>query len=285
MGTVYKYCGQHGVKVLENLELKVTPPNEFNDPFEFTPRMVSSNPMRGAKNILRNKQHLASFYEAEIQAGTFRGSFRDYRRYAKLNRPEMSRKLSGYIPVASTHVGKTLLDRISDTRGVLCMSELRDSILMWGHYCNRHTGLVIGFDDSHTVFRPQVGYGMRPVRYVRERVLFDSTWRPSDPRLLSFEEKMIFSKNIDWQYEREVRQMFKLTSLKLRRVENGPPLYVLSIPSAAIVNLTLGARLPADHESKIRLALRQRCLSHVKIDRAELDGSEFALKFVPCGRS
>jgi hypothetical protein len=41
MSIVYKYCKQqHGVDILKNLELKITPPNQFNDPFEFSPHML-----------------------------------------------------------------------------------------------------------------------------------------------------------------------------------------------------------------------------------------------------
>jgi len=34
---VFKYCDARGVSILQDLELKITPPNEFNDPFEFRP--------------------------------------------------------------------------------------------------------------------------------------------------------------------------------------------------------------------------------------------------------
>lgn len=37
---LYKYLDQHGLDAIANLELRVTPPNEFNDPFEFTPHLV-----------------------------------------------------------------------------------------------------------------------------------------------------------------------------------------------------------------------------------------------------
>ena len=36
---VYKYCDPRGVDIFTNLRLRVTPPNRFNDFFEFAPRM------------------------------------------------------------------------------------------------------------------------------------------------------------------------------------------------------------------------------------------------------
>jgi len=33
----YKYCDGNGLKILQSLSIKVTPPSLFNDPFEFLP--------------------------------------------------------------------------------------------------------------------------------------------------------------------------------------------------------------------------------------------------------
>ncbi len=37
---LYKYAGASGMRILDDLGLKVTPPNELNDPFELTPRSL-----------------------------------------------------------------------------------------------------------------------------------------------------------------------------------------------------------------------------------------------------
>jgi Protein of unknown function (DUF2971) len=280
MVTVYKYCGKKGLNILKNLEIKITPPNEFNDPFEFTPRMLSTNPARGAKNILRNKKLVATLYNAELTEGTFRGTFREDRKHLRRDRIMVVKQMSQYVPLAAAKVGKELANKVSRSRGVLCVSEVRDSILMWGHYCEGHTGMVIGFDGSHQVFTPNVGYGMRPVRYVRERVLFDSSWRESDPRLLGFEEAMIFSKNADWKYEQERRQLFMLAHLKCTTSEGAQTLYFLSVPPEAILSVSLGARCPEELERSVKEALTQPPLSHVTLDRAELHDTEFSLNFV-----
>ena len=36
---LYKYCDQRGIDILQSLRLKVTPPIQFNDPFEFMPKV------------------------------------------------------------------------------------------------------------------------------------------------------------------------------------------------------------------------------------------------------
>ena len=47
--------------------------------------------------------------------------------------------------------------------GILCLSEVRDSILMWGHYTDSHQGFVIGFDSDQPFFsnrRSDNAFGM-----------------------------------------------------------------------------------------------------------------------------
>jgi hypothetical protein len=41
---------------------------------------------------------------------------------------------------------------LNQSVGILCLSEMRDSLLMWGHYADNHRGLVIGFDSDHPFF-------------------------------------------------------------------------------------------------------------------------------------
>jgi hypothetical protein len=36
---LYKYSGELGTKILDDLKVKVTPPNELNDPFELSPAL------------------------------------------------------------------------------------------------------------------------------------------------------------------------------------------------------------------------------------------------------
>jgi hypothetical protein len=41
--SLFKYCDGNGIDILQWLRLKVTPPNQFNDPFEFLPKIAFSN--------------------------------------------------------------------------------------------------------------------------------------------------------------------------------------------------------------------------------------------------
>ena len=49
---LYKYCDLRGLDILANLRLKVTPFNEFNDPFELAPRMELANSTEVVRSLI-----------------------------------------------------------------------------------------------------------------------------------------------------------------------------------------------------------------------------------------
>jgi hypothetical protein len=278
---VYKFCGSYGTDILRNLELKVTPPNQFNDPFEFTPRIICSDARGRATGIVMNKKHMKSLYQMLKAEGQFIGTFRDFQRQSRFSLPKMAKVLAEGIPLVAADVQREqgILEKTSARYGVLCLSRKRDSILMWSHYCDKHCGFVIGFDEAHDVFHPTAERGLLPVRYVRERVIFDAAWDESDPRVTDFDEEIIFSKNQDWRYEEELRQMFVLTSLNRRLLGNGTLGYFLAVPPTSFVSVSFGARCSPEFEQSVRSALNQRGLSHVTVEKARLHDTAFALTF------
>jgi hypothetical protein len=161
--TAYKYCGPHGVDILQNLELKISPPNQFNDPFEFTPQMVVTNPLGRATSIVRRKQVMKSLYQMLKGEGRFSGNFRKFQNHIAAHRQEVVKALSECIPMGAAQARQELLDKASTMFGVFCLSKRRDSILMWGHYAASHCGFVIGFDGLSGLFHPKEGAGLRAV--------------------------------------------------------------------------------------------------------------------------
>src|SRR5207302_2679902 len=56
--------------------------------------------------------------------------------------------LDDCIPMASEMLSKNINKHI----GVLCLTEVPDSQLMWSHYAGSHKGFVIEFDSQHSYF-------------------------------------------------------------------------------------------------------------------------------------
>jgi hypothetical protein len=276
MGFAYKYCNAHGRDILTSLHLKITPPNQFNDPFEFTPHVVCSDPAGRIKRFFKDKTNLRELYIAKKNAG-FPGSFREFRKQFRPEMPRIIDSLAPDVPKISRETQPRLLDHISKTYGVLCMSRRRDSLLMWGHYCDRYQGLVIGFDDQHETFRGIDG--LHPVKYVRQRVLWDPAWKQGSVDERNFENQIVFSKNEEWSYEEELRQLFLLARLNQKQ-SDGYLIYFLPIQAEAIVSVTVGPRCSKELYMAVQTALRAPHFRHVEFDQAELHETEFKLNFI-----
>ncbi|MGO8927219.1 MAG: DUF2971 domain-containing protein [Limisphaerales bacterium] len=295
MGTVFKFCGKYGLDILRNLELKITPPNQFNDPFEFTPRMICSDPLGCAKRDLARGPVLEELYKMCLSNGVFLGSFPEFQENVERERSKWEAILAEAPQQTLPLVEKEFLDRVSERFGVLCMSGGRDSILMWGHYCDKPLGLVIGFDRSASIF--QQGKGLRPVVYDNKRVDYDSWWAVGSPEMAVFEERIILTKAQCWSYEAESRQIFplSLSSLKKKPLNKNMGLwaslllnfvhwsrtigYFLPFPPSAIASVTLGPRCSPELEKEVGRILDKPCLAHVKRDRAVLHRDDFLLEF------
>jgi Protein of unknown function (DUF2971) len=275
MNLVYKYCNARGVDILQNLELKITPPNQFNDPFELTPHIICSNPADLAARW--RQRHLMPLYLRQKKLGRFDGSYGEFQKFIDLHHGEW---LNSWVTVAFKNVQKNLLDYQSKENGILCMSKRRDSILMWGHYCEKHRGLVVGFDSSYKLFhRLPLLY---PVSYVPKRIKMEANWETNNPETQEAVYQMMSSKGEDWLYEQELRQFFKLSALKKKPFKGKTVGYFQPISPDAIVTVSLGVRCSKKLENKVRSLLSNPHFSHVKLDRAVLHESDFTLEFVNC---
>lgn len=278
MDAVYKYCDPRGgLAILETLELKITPPDQFNDPFEFTPHVVSSYPERDIKRVLKNKNELREMYEEDKRDGSFQGNFRQFREHMREKRSRLIALLSKTSSKTNAQLQNVFLKATSSRVGVLCLTDKPDSIVMWGHYCNKHQGIVIGFDRSWPLFHEKLG--LQAVRYVEERVRWDTS-RTMGQEMTA---DLIFSKNKEWEYENEQRQLFRLSSLKQRKItdrDTGKQFtgYYQPVPPEYVTSVCLGAKASSTLDAAVREILKKSRLAHVKLQRARLHESKYTLE-------
>ena len=96
------------------------------------------------------------------------------------------------------------------TYKVFCLSERLESVLMWSHYADHHRGIVVQLacleevDSSWSVARPVI-YSERMPRFLDQEELRQILTGYAEPRREVVAERTIFSKALDWQYEREWR--------------------------------------------------------------------------------
>jgi hypothetical protein len=76
---VYKYVGDSGLKIIEGLRLRVTPPNEFNDPFEITPKSRRARPLAEMlADVRTDSKFYRGVFDDMVRDGLYHSSFEQF---------------------------------------------------------------------------------------------------------------------------------------------------------------------------------------------------------------
>lgn len=120
---------------------------------------------------------------------------------------------------------------------------------MWAHYCDKHSGAVIEFDEEHPFFKD-----VFPVKYKDNRPIY---------ALKDFHEKTVpladlYVKPSVWKYEDEVRiaKPLKEASVVLDKESNDPK-HLFSLPEDCILGVTIGARMPIEKKVEIWMLVKE----------------------------
>lgn len=270
---LYKYLTPARLDVLERRRIRFTQPAAFNDPFEFKPYIESA----------ASQEHLRDYVEQNFDE-ILRRELKQYPILSRLlpgdSAVDVLRPFKSSIPSLFRLLEPQLLPRVSAAIssafnmnvGVLCLSEVRDSLLMWGHYTDNHEGFVIGFDQNHPFFSVRRGledeFGfLRQVKYCRNR-----------PRVTianTTGAEWFETKSDEWAYEKEWRMLRVLQDAEYRLDGVPHPICLFSFPADAVVEIVAGLRC------SLELCDRLRTLSkgypRAKLFQAQEHSSEYAL--------
>ena len=270
---LYKYLPPARLDVLEGRMIRFTQPAAFNDPFEFKPCIESAVSQGHLREYV--EQNFDEILRRELEEYPILGRPLpdehkvDLLRSLKSRIPGLFQMLEPqFLPGVSTAINSSLNANV----GVLCLSEIRDSLLMWGHYTDNHQGFVIGFDQNHPFFSvrrgPEDEFGfLRQVKYCRSR--------PRVTMANTTGTEWFETKSDEWAYEKEWRMMRVLQDVE-RRLEAVPhSICLFSFPADAIVELVVGLR--SSQELRNRLRTVSRGFPGAKLFQAHEHASEYAL--------
>lgn len=237
---LYKYLPPNLLKVLQDKRVRFTQPGDFNDPFEFRPQIeaaVTDGEVQAyvEENFEKLVEHELAKYGALVQSIP-RQVLKDLLVAQKARLPEVFKMLQ---PGILQKISPAIDGLLNQNVGVLCLSEVRDSLLMWGHYTDNHKGFVIGFDSSHAFFlkrrseQDEFGF-LRKVNYQVERpkVVLSDTSSP-----VWFQ-----TKSSQWEYEKEWRIVRVLSEADHRTDRSPFPLCLFEFAPDAILEIVIGAR-------------------------------------------
>ncbi len=273
---LYKYVSSEGIISLENCKLKITPPNQFNDPYEFIPRIIGASDADETNSYLSDDDVLSEHYEAAVKEGVWDGNLVEFIEEIKKNTEDYTNSV---VKVSSENeiqwkYSKEFLNYVSQLLGVLCVTKNSSNILMWSHYADSHSGIVIGMDERDIFF--DNSNGLYEIEYVTNRPILDLSWLDESDDTGRFTAEIIRKKYKDWAYEQEVRAVFSLSDCENLAVQ-GDSLYLKKFNPRLIQEVIMGCRCSEETEERIVSLLNQSHYSHVILKKASLDPYEYKI--------
>lgn len=146
--------------------------------------------------------------------------------------------------------------------GVSCFSAINDSILMWSHYADSHTGICLKFDISK-----DSNFFCDDLRFVNYRshlpeIKLHHLDKGHDQNI----DKMIFTKSLDWSYEQELR---------LLKQQSGP----LKFKKTALKGIIFGCKCEERHSQICMETILSAGYENVKFIQAFPFASKYELEF------
>lgn len=225
---LFKYCGINArtENLISGSQLWFSAPAKLNDPFECHPWLefehTDQQLVEGIARYLRRQNPTLTAHTATANAVTIflEGRHRN---------PDMWNTLRDDI-----------ITRFANEVGMLCLSEHNDSILMWSHYSEDHSGLCLGFEA--TPYTQFFGAAQK-VLYSDELPHVQSFNMPPENQV----DKIFLTKYSGWSYEDEWRAIDH---------DKGPGLR--SYPHELLKSITFGLRTSKENRSQVRLWAAKR---------------------------
>jgi hypothetical protein len=223
---LYKYCNETGKLILQNLEIKVTPPKELNDPCEMRPVVENHDPAGWARRQAKKTVTDPSYFNAHRFDYSNCKNFREFQAFARRNLGIIISKLEQKSPALDDNLQQEVLNLVSKKWGVFSMSANAVQHLMWAHYGDSHKGLLIEFDQANPLF---VQPSLLVCDYNDTPAIYDPSIGANHQAVELFARR----KRTDWSYEEESRLIVPFS--ECRRTANGslPDIWgnVLDCPS------------------------------------------------------
>jgi DUF2971 family protein len=225
--SLFKYVtADTALRVLTNKTLKWSSPDSFNDPFEFPSPFEFGfefeqleEPFLQRASILIAQHDDPDLFEdnpvadmiREARAQRMGGG--DPAKIQELLRPRFPQYVNRLKPGLESD--RKIWLEMKKTYRVLCLSAVRDNILMWSHYADEHRGAILEFQPKIELATEMLGaleveYSKEvPVAVTLEQFLLYITGQGPKPHSPNALVKSAFTKSSDWSYENEWRILSK----------------------------------------------------------------------------
>ena len=279
---IFKYVSPDRTDVLKTLQIRFTQPSCFNDPFEaqlaidglddeaLVARRVEISILTSyRRHVLHQhslgRQPIPCDKFRELAAARYHQTMRQFKKDPRLLRERAAERI------------RTFWDDI----GILSLSETENDLLMWAHYANSHTGMLIEFDPKHPFFHRSEKASKPDFGMLLEVVY--STTRPRH-RIGDIPDPTDFCiKCEEWHKEKEWR-VFRLVNQSNNKVTKGTEtVYLFDLPPEIVKRVVMGCRMEWKKRQELKEIVRANpALRHVQIQEAKPDLDAFRLNYGPC---
>jgi hypothetical protein len=284
---LFKYGSAKSIiKILQNQTIKVTCANQFNDPFDTLMKVRFDFDLSELPAAFNQEIESLIFGEPEpvfINDDFTTRAIIQLRSIKDTIPRENLLPLINIITLPQIQALKQLMENEDEdwrqyllTWRIFCLSEIKNNLLMWAHYADSHKGAVMGFKcvpELDSAFCAAF-----PVTYSNSKPslgsLSDWIKQSTGQKALDIDDvylDMVFTKSIDWAYEKEWRYPLPAQNLNESFDLRG-------IDKKEIAEVNIGCRMPTKHKKQI-LAIIKADYPDVKVYEAIQSDTQFALEF------
>lgn len=218
---LYKYrrINSHTQSIITENKIYFSGPGSFNDPYDCRMAFSSEGSLEESRSWCKNFPRMRDDLMRQNDGKSFDEVTRDVF-------PHRERLISNE---ATEELGEFVAQT-----GVFCLTEFRDSILMWSHYADYHRGICLEFATGIDVFkRPH----LFDVTYGTEL----PTFRWLNPNHDQLARNVLGRKSPEWEYEEEWRIIYTRGAYTSR-----------SFNPRALTGVILGARISEEDQAKVK---------------------------------
>jgi hypothetical protein len=260
--SLYKYVPPERLDVLRNLRIRFTQPGAQNDPFEFRP-LVSRFRRPEVAHQQLSEQWNEKFPKvvSQLDPDTQVRLEKFMRRFPACVASVRELRLGEADKQSDPAIREEIFQELNRRVGILSLSEIPNSFLLWWRYASGQSGFVYEFDDKHPWFWEKTEekddiHELRKVNYVDV---------PSSGYLSELPApEVLYSKRRYWEYEREWRIIRPL-------VEGWHPpkdeeIHLFRIPPTALTGVIVGSSATQDSSGElVRIIKSNPDLAHLRV--------------------
>lgn len=293
---LYKYrnINEWSIKSIEDNEFWLSKPKEFNDPYDCAINMnikEAFNKTIDAKEVEKlkkwfygSREKIYSNCNREDRRNMKREIKKDFKReYGKsydeivdyLCSPNFNIDVCLEMFMKKEKVQDSIdeiIEGLKDNTYVGCLSGTNESILMWSHYANSHTGFCIEYDFKEI---EKIHQKLFKVKYTNK---IDNLNKISEalPNNIRAIISALTTKAEEWSYEDEWRiiEQPKIEADNLNKGKN------VEMPTPS--SIYMGCKISEDDRKKLKYICRNKSIKlyqmHIKTDEFKLEFKEVKIK-------